>query len=107
MFGFYGFFSFEDSDCPGGIPYPGKNERAEWGHAIAAVGYDDKKKIKNTRYGNETVGALLIRNSWGPEWGEGGYGWIPYDYVLNSLAEDFWSILSMDWIDTEQFGVHK
>ena len=30
-----------------------------------------------------------------------------YDYVLNSLAEDFWSILSMDWIDTEQFGVHK
>lgn len=107
MFGFYGFPSFEEADCPGGIPFPGKTEQAEWGHAVAAVGYDDKKKIKNTRYGNETTGAILIRNSWGTDWGDEGYGWLPYDYVLNGLAEDFWSIISMDWVDTQQFGLGK
>lgn len=107
MFGFYGFPSFEESDSQGAIPYPGDSEQANWGHAVAAVGYDDKKKIKNTRFGNQTTGAFLIRNSWGSSWGEGGYGWLPYDYLLNGLAEDFWSILSMEWIDTEQFGLNK
>ncbi len=38
MFGFFGFPSFEEADSPGAIPYPGKDERAEWGHAVAAVG---------------------------------------------------------------------
>lgn len=107
MFGFFGFPSFEDSDSPGSIPYPCKNEQAEWGHAVMAVGYDDHKLITNTRNQEATTGALLIRNSWGKEWGEEGYGWIPYAYVLDGLAEDFWSILSMDWVDTQQFGFNK
>lgn len=25
-------------------------------------------------------------------WGDMGYGYLPYDYVLNSLAVDFWTI---------------
>jgi C1A family cysteine protease len=32
-------------------------------------------------------------------------GWLPYDYVLNNLATDFWSLLGMGWIDSGQFGV--
>lgn len=107
MFGFFGFPSFEVSDSPGSIPYPCKNEQAEWGHAVMAVGYDDHKLITNTRNQEATTGALLIRNSWGKEWGEEGYGWIPYTYVVDGLAEDFWSILSMDWVDTQQFGFNK
>jgi len=105
MFGFYGFPSFESSDVPGGIPYPCPGEQAEWGHAIAAVGYDDRKKITNTQCGKATTGALLIRNSWGTAWGDQGYGWLSYEYVLNNLASDFWSLLSMDWVDTGQFGL--
>ena len=105
MFGFWGFNSFEDSDNPGNIPYPCNGESAQWGHAIVAVGYDDNRKIKNTRCNKETKGALLIRNSWGKGWGDGGYGWMPYDYVLNRLALDFWSLLDMGWIDTGEFGI--
>lgn len=105
MFGFWGFPSFDMSDTKGGIPYPDQGESAEWGHAIVAVGYDDAKKIKNTKNNKSTTGALLIRNSWGTSWGDKGYGWLPYDYVLNNLAMDFWSLLGMEWVDSKQFGV--
>jgi C1A family cysteine protease len=106
MFGFWGYKSFDNGDKPGHIPYPTDAEVAgesDWGHAIAAVGYDDKKKIVNTVSNKSTTGALLIRNSWGPTWGNNGYGWMPYDYVLNSLATDFWSLIDMEYIDTDQF----
>jgi len=105
MFGFYGFDSFEHSNVTGGIPFPCPGERAKWGHGIVAVGYDDNKKIKNTICSKTTKGALLIRNSWGTGWGDQGYGWLPYEYVLNGYASDFWSMLSMDWVDTNQFGL--
>ena len=88
MFGFWGFPSFNSSDVKGGIPYPGEGEKAEWGHAIVAVGYDDTKKIKNLDNNKVTTGALLIRNSWGIEWGDKGYGWLPYDYILNNLVTE-------------------
>jgi len=104
MFGFYGFPSFNDSDVKGGIPYPCQGESAEWGHAIVAVGYDDEKKITNLKCNKATTGALLIRNSWGTTWGDKGYGWLPYEYVLNKLASDFWSLLGMEWVDSGQFG---
>jgi C1A family cysteine protease len=51
----------------------------------------------------ETTGALLIRNSWSRDWGDEGYGWLPYEYVLKGAADDFWVLLSQDWVDTGQF----
>jgi C1A family cysteine protease len=104
MFGFWGFPSFNNTDVPGGIPYPCPGEAAQWGHAIVAVGYDDGNKITNTLCNKTTTGALLIRNSWGTAWGAAGYGWMPYDYVLNKIALDFWSLINMKWVLTGQFG---
>lgn len=104
MFGFTVYSSIDQADKTGKIPFPCRGERIEGGHAIVAAGYDDKIKIKNTgRCGVETTGALLIRNSWGTGWGDGGYGWLPYEYVLRGLAEDFWSILKKEWVDTGEF----
>lgn len=105
MFGFWGFPSFDKSDIRGAIPYPAEGESAQWGHAVVAVGYDDNKSIVNLTNNKSTKGALLIRNSWGKEWGDYGYGWLPYEYVLNNLALDFWSLISMGWVDSKEFGL--
>jgi C1A family cysteine protease len=105
MFGFTVYSSISQGNTTGKIPYPTRGERVEGGHAIDAVGYDDNLKIKNTNPGGiETTGALLIRNSWGTGWGSAGYGWLPYKYVLDGLATDWWSLIKSEWIDTGQFG---
>jgi len=103
MFGFTVYNSIEQAESTGKIPFPSPKEKIEGGHAIVVVGYDDKLEIKNSFSKTETTGALLIRNSWGKTWGEKGYGWLPYDYVLKGLAVDFWSILKKEWIDTGEF----
>jgi C1A family cysteine protease len=104
MFGTAIFSSFTQA-TNGEIPYPGQGEMPVGLHALVAVGYDDSKKITNQFYpGVETVGALRIRNSWGPQWGDGGYGWLPYEYLLQGLATDWWSLIKANYVDVGQFG---
>ncbi len=50
-------------------PLPAEATATEHGsHAMVIVGYDDEK------YG----GAFRYLNSWGPNWGDGGFIWVPY-----------------------------
>lgn len=83
VFGFVVYESFESEAVAksGMVPMPGETETEVGGHAVMAVGY------------NDSVSRFLVRNSWGSEWGVGGYFTIPYAYLTDSeLADDFWVI---------------
>jgi C1A family cysteine protease len=56
-------------------------EAEEGGHAICIVGYNDRTQ------------RFIFRNSWGGDWGNLGYGTIPYKYLADpALAADGWVI---------------
>lgn len=103
MFGFTVYSSIRDVGVDGKIPYPLPGEGVLGGHGIVAVGYDDGILIGEGD--NETIGAWLIRNSWGEWWGDEGYGWLPYKYVQEGLAKDWWTLIKQAWVDTGEFGL--
>lgn len=87
VFGFSVYESFESEEVAksGIVTMPAKDEHLIGGHAVCGVGYDDSKKC------------LIVRNSWGADWGDEGYFYMPYDYVENAnLASDFWTIRDME-----------
>jgi C1A family cysteine protease len=102
MFGFTCYSSLYQAK-EGKITFPQPNEKVIGGHAVIAIGYDDNMEIDNGV--KKSKGAIMIRNSWGPEWGAGGYGYLPYDYILGGIAVDFWVLIKNDWIDTGNFGL--
>ncbi|PRS59929.1 C1 family peptidase [Bacillus pumilus] len=53
----------------GMIPMPQNEDSLNFGHAICIVGYDDDKQV------------FKFQNSWGDNWGDRGFGYLPYDYM--------------------------
>jgi len=87
VFGFsvYSSFMTEEVYNTGIMPMPKPYESMLGGHAVMAAGYDDDKEM------------LLVRNSWGKEWGDKGYFWMPYEYIFNTKnCSDFWTIREVE-----------
>lgn len=83
VFGITVFSSFETFDAATSpAPLPSLTDSCIGGHCVVLVGYDDARQC------------WLVRNSWGPGWGIGGYFWLPYAYTdpRNNLARDCWVI---------------
>lgn len=80
-FGVYSGFESPEAAKTSTVPVPKEGEKFEGNHAVMAVGYDDASA------------RLWLRNSWGPNWAQGGYFQMPYAYIENPrLSGDFWTI---------------
>lgn len=74
------------AETTGLVKMPRSSKNPLGGHAVLFVGYDDTTQL------------LKFRNSYGPSWGDRGYGYLPYDYIdtANKLADDFWILKAKD-----------
>ncbi|MBF2025869.1 MAG: peptidase C1 [Oscillatoriales cyanobacterium C42_A2020_001] len=76
----------------GRVPMPKQSDNVRethgW-HAMLCVGYSDKDRM------------FIVRNSWGSAWGDQGYCYIPYDYVIHSdyNGHDSWIIRAVSDLD--------
>ena len=62
------------------VHFPQPNEAFVGGHAVLFVGYDNTTRL------------VKFKNSWGSAWGQKGYGFLPYDFFTDELADDFWTV---------------
>lgn len=82
--GFDVYSSFENPFVTrtGVMSYPNvATERLLGGHAVLLVGYDKASNM------------YIARNSWGPNWGDKGYFYMPFQVIQNTnMSSDFWTI---------------
>jgi len=77
-----------DARSPGTMVWPPQGA-THGRHAVQACGYDDRRSV------------FIVRNSWGAEWGDQGYFYMPYECIVHpEHCQDFWAIL---WVEGEEF----
>jgi len=88
VIGFNVYSSFESNTVTrtGIMPYPNtRREQMLGGHAVLLVGYDKTRQV------------YIARNSWGTNWGDRGYFYMPFQVIQDtSMSNDFWIIKSVN-----------
>lgn len=97
IFGLKLYDSFDRQKRAGAVPMPTSNEtsrESHAGHAMLCVGYSDPDKV------------FIVRNSWGTGWGDAGYCYIPYRYIISDDHNygDSWIIRQVDVLDNGESG---
>jgi papain like protease len=102
IFGIMLYKSFDAQRQKGLVPMPTDNEAARGthaGHAMLCVGYSDADKV------------FIVRNSWGPDWGDSGYCYIPYRYLISDKHNggDSWIIRRLETLEVDEhtWGSHS
>jgi len=95
IFGVKLFGSFDKQKKAGLVPVPSPSEagrESHGGHAMLCVGYSDPDQV------------FIVRNSWGPEWGDKGYCYIPFRYLMNQEYNfgDSWIIKRVDVLPPDE-----
>jgi hypothetical protein len=94
IFGIYLFESFDRQRQPGLVLVPTDNdlEREQGEHAMLCVGYCDADEV------------FIVRNSWGPGWGDEGYCYIPFEYMMDTELNlgDAWVLRQKDRLAPDQ-----
>lgn len=95
IFGLALYNSFDTQRQKGMVPMPTDKEAtrgSHGGHAMLCVGYSDKDKV------------FIVRNSWGTDWGDDGYCYIPYRYIINEHHNggDSWIIRRLETLEVDE-----
>jgi hypothetical protein len=94
VFGLGLYDSFDKQKKKGLVPMPSPKEAARAshaGHSMLCVGYSDPDQV------------FIVRNSWGTDWGDQGYCYIPYQYLMNAKYNDgdSWIIRQLQNLDVD------
>ena len=95
IFGLKLFGSFDKHKKAGLVPMPSAAERgreSHGGHAMLCVGYSEPDEV------------FIVRNSWGPGWGDKGYCYVPYRYLMSEDYNfgDSWIIKRIDVLPPDE-----
>ena len=75
-------------------------------HEVGLVGWDDDYEFTNykDKNGQPLKGAWIMRNSWGSDWGDGGYAYV--SYYDTSLAGGVTSVVEADSLRYTSISQH-
>jgi C1A family cysteine protease len=81
----YESFESEAVAKTGKVPMPAAGEKLMGGHAVFCAGYLSDSGVAGG-------GALIVKNSWGTSWGDGGYFYLPFAFVQKAgMVSDAWT----------------
>ena len=93
----FGFSVPSSISTEANIPYRRDYDSPRGGQVVVAVGY------KNNHFGPRQD-AVLVRSSWGRQWGANGNGWLHVAFIRNQIARDFWTVVREGWLDSGELS---